>query len=485
MVSEQPVITVVGLGPGDPGMVTRAAWQALCDADELWVRTSRHPTLAALPAARQWQSFDAVYEAAASFADVYATIVAQVCARAQQRGGLTYAVPGHPLVAEATTRGILAQAAALRITVRIIGGVSFIEGCCEALGCDPLDPGLQLIDALELRAAPASAGTTWADHHGHAPYVAPWAPFPLQPTRPALIGQLFSRAVASDVKLTLLERYPADHTVRLVRAAGVADRQRVVACRLDELDHRDDFDHLTSLYVPALDPLADVRGLDGPATVVARLFGPAGCPWDHEQTHRSLRAALLEETYEVLEALDGDDPAALAEELGDVLLQVLMHAEIGRQSQAFELADVTAALATKLIRRHPHVFGDAAGGDPAAIVRAWEAIKREERAAAGQAARRPFDGIPPGLPALALAQQVARRAVRAGLIDAHAAAGRQQVDTALAAWHAAASADTLGDVLFALATLAQQLGLDAESALREAARRVRADHRAARDSSRE
>jgi tetrapyrrole methylase family protein/MazG family protein len=474
-VSERPVITVVGLGPGDPGMVTRAAWQALCDADELWLRTSRHPTLAALPAERHWQSFDAVYDAAASFADVYAAIVTQLCARVQQCGALTYAVPGHPLVAEATTRGILAQAATLGIAVRIIGGVSFIEGCCEALGCDPLDPGLQLVDALELRGAPSAQGPAWADQHGHAPYVAPWVPFPLQPTRPALIGQVFSRAVASDVKLTLLERYPAAHTVQLVRAAGVADQQRVVACRLDALDHRDNFDHLTSLHVPALAPLADVRSLDGPAAVVARLFGPAGCPWDHEQTHRSLRSALLEETYEALEALDDDDPLALAEELGDVLLQVLMHAEIGRQSQTFDLADVTAALATKLIRRHPHVFGDAAGGDPAAIVRAWEAIKREERAAGGLAARGPFDGIPPGLPALALAQQVARRAMRAGLLGEHPATGRERVDAALVAWRDAAGTDALGDVLFALTALAHQLGLDAESALREAVQRVKAD----------
>jgi tetrapyrrole methylase family protein/MazG family protein len=312
-------------------------------------------------------------------------------------------------------------------------------------------------------------------------------PFPLVPTRPALICQVYNRRVASQAKLSLMERYPAAHPIVLVRAAGVNGDERVWSVPLHELDHQDDLDHLTCVYVPPLDPLADLRGPEGVTYVAARLLGPGGCPWDREQTHQSLRPELLEETYEVLEALDAGDMSALAEELGDLLLGVLMHSEMARQAGEFDLGDVYEHIAAKLIRRHPHVFGDTSVAGSDDVLRNWEAIKRAERAASGQAPRGLFDGIPAGLPALMAAQETTRKASKAGFDSEDLRRPwdklREEVEELYAAAHSEPHADDraragrveeeFGDLMLAAAKLGYRLDVDAESALRAATAKFR------------
>lgn len=475
------MMTIVGLGPGDPGMVTRAAWDVLAATPLLFLRTAIHPTVAALPAGPAIHSFDAFYEQAASFDAIYARIADELIARAATGADVVYAVPGDPLVAEATTRRILAQARAQGIAVRVISGVSFIEPVCAALGIDPLERGLQLLDALDLalddQAGRRAAPDSWATLHGFE-YTPPLLPFPLVATRPALICQVYSRAIASHVKLSLLERYPADHAVTLVRAAGVAGEECVAELPLHELDHRSDIDHLTCVYVPPLTPLADMRSPEGAAYIVGRLLGPGGCPWDREQTPQSLRAALLEEVHEVLEALDADDDAALAEEMGDLLISVLMQSEMARQAGRFDLGDVFGTVASKLVRRHPHVFGTIEVAESSEVLRDWEAIKHAERAAKGAPSRGALDGIPASLPALATAQKLAYRAAQTGF-DApdveHAweLLGEELHELRAGAHDPVQAEAELGDALLALARLGWKLGIDAESALRAAIARFR------------
>ncbi|HWQ14249.1 MAG TPA: nucleoside triphosphate pyrophosphohydrolase [Roseiflexaceae bacterium] len=506
-----PGITVLGLGPGDASLLTRAAWEALGAARTLYLRTARHPTVAALPAHLELRSFDALYEQAAGFEEIYDHIAQELVARAASGEPVLYAVPGHPLVAEATTRRLLALARERGVATRIIPGLSFVEPTCELLGLDPLERGLQLLDALDLippfgfsvlrsqlpsheepqNSEPQTQAPSWASLHGRT-YHPPLVPFPLVATRPALVCQVYSRAIASHVKLSLMERYPAAHPVTLVRAAGVVGAERAWSVPLHELDRQEDIDHLTSLYAPPLEPLADLRGPEGVGYVVARLLGPGGCPWDREQDHRSLRGALLEEAHEALEALDAGDEEALAEELGDLLLNILMHSEIARQSGGFTIGDVYEHVAAKLIRRHPHVFEGVGGSgqdtalstgtappspNPSAgqVLQNWEQIKRGERAARGQAPRGALEGIPVSLPALAAAQQLMARAARAGfdspeiehaweLLHEEARELRAAAESGDAA-HLEAE---LGDLLLAAARLAWKLEVDAESALRAA-----------------
>lgn len=522
-------ITIIGLGPGDAGLITRAAWQAIESADVLYLRTAVHPTVDALPPGLELHSFDHLYQSAERFGEVYARIADDLVARAEQGEDVRYAVPGHPLVAEATTRHLLTLARERGVATRIIAGLSFVEPACELLELDPLAHGLQLVDALDFvppgdqgprtkgaaasAAAPSSiggsssgAGPSWASLHGHE-YEPALVPYPLAPTRPALICQVYSRAVASHVKLSLMERYPAEHPVTVVRAAGVAGEERAWTVPLHELDHQEEIDHLTSVFVPALEPLANLRGPEGVDAVVARLMGPNGCPWDREQSPQSLRATMLEECHEVLEALDAGDDELLAEELGDLLLNILMQAEMGRQAGSFSMADVYEQIGAKLIRRHPHVFGEArdlrleasqASGADATdeprdaantsltsqasrlssgqVLANWEQIKRGERAAKGKEQRGALDGIPPDLPALATAQKLTSRAAKAGFDSPELEHAwdllREELDELRAAGPAEAEAE-LGDALLAAAKLGWKLGVDAESALRSAGARFK------------
>ena len=210
--------------------------------------------------------------------------------------------------------------------------------------------------------------------------------------------------------------------------------------------------------------------------IVKRLRGPGGCPWDREQTAESLRPCLLEEAYEVLDAIGSSDPAALRDELGDLLLQVVMQAEFAAEAERFTIEDVIAAILAKMIRRHPHVFGGAVVADSSDVLRHWSRIKAEERAAKdGASDRSVLSGIPPELPALHAAYRMGEKAARVGFDWASArdalAKVREEIaelEQALAAGAPAPIEHELGDVLFALASVARLAEQNPEMALRAA-----------------
>jgi tetrapyrrole methylase family protein/MazG family protein len=382
-------------------------------------------------------SFDDLYERCESFEEVYVAIAEQVITLGARPQGVIYGVPGHPGVAERTVQLIRERAEAAGLPVRIVPGLSFIEPALTAVHLDPLDEaGFQLADATIL------AGR----HHP-----------PLDPDRPALIAQVYSREVASDVKLTLMAVYPPEHPVTLVDAAGTI-HERVVRISLAEMDHIREWGLLSSLFVP---PLPVPSSLAHFQELVARLRAPDGCPWDRAQTHQSLRADLLEECAEVLDALDAEDLDALREELGDLLLHVVMQAQIAAEEGEFTLADVIAEISAKIIRRHPHVFGEVEVAGIDELYRNWEAIKRQERQSKGEAERGLFANIPLALPALARAQKIARRALKAGWTP-------PDLEAAWENWRASPEEDRLGALLLALAAAAQVAGVDAEQALRVA-----------------
>ena len=440
-------IEILGLGPGDPGLITREVWEALERAEEIYARTVRHPTVIALPEGirRKVRSFDAFYEEHETFDEVYRAIAEEVIRLGQRPQGVTYAVPGHPLVGETPTRLILQRAGEKGIRVEVKEGLSFLEPTFTALELDPLAQGLQVVDASELA----------AHHHPR-----------LDPDRPALIAQIYDRFVASQVKAALLDLYDDEHPVTLVIAAGARDR-RVLRIPLYELDREEGINHLTSLYVPPAPRECSPLTLQ---EVVAHLRAPDGCPWDRKQTHQSLRPYLLEEAYEVLEALDSGDPEKLRDELGDLLLQVFLHAQIALEEGEFRLEDVIANLIAKLKRRHPHVFGDVKVKDAAEVLRNWEDIKRAERGE--EDFRSALDGVPKSLPALAQAQAYHRKAAQAGFdwpdIEGVWQKFYEEVEELRQARTPEEVESELGDLLASVVNLARWLGVDAESALRKA-----------------
>lgn len=432
-------ITVVGLGPGAAEHLTRRAWRALQEADAVYLRTNRHPAVAELPRAGRCISFDDIYEAHSRFDDVYAQITARLLEAARRGESLVYAVPGDPLVGEATVARLLSRAAQEDLQIEIVHGVSFIEPCLALLGMDALD-GLQILDALEVAEA----------YHP-----------PINPAQPALLAQVYSRAVASNLKLTLMNQYPDSFPVQLLHAAGT-EEALAEALPLYKIDRSPHIGVMTALYLPQLDTLSSFLALQN---IIAHLRSPAGCPWDREQTHQSLRPFLIEEAYEVLETLDTADSAALCEELGDLLLQIVLHAQIATDDGEFQMADVLRQLNQKLIRRHPHVYDDVdVAGDSDAVTRNWEDIKRAEKAADAGASRSILDGIPKMAPALLVAHRYSARVAKVGF-DWEAAQGviekaREEWDEVFSAESDEARALEIGDLIFVLVNWLRWLGVD-------------------------
>ena len=265
--------------------------------------------------------------------------------------------------------------------------------------------------------------------------------------------------------------YPAGHPVGRF---GVADETTVGGLTADSL--------AAPLYVR---PVAPELALAGPWSmpwISDRLRRPDGCPWDREQTHASLRKHLLEETYEVYDALEAGATPALAEELGDLLLQVVLHAQLAAEAGVFDLADVQAAIAAKIVRRHPHVFGDAEARTASDVNRQWERIKADERAAAAERgdgdgqpagiAKSALDGISASLPALASSQEMQERAANLGYDWPSIEGVLDKVAEELAELRAAGTdaewAEEFGDLLFVLVNVARRHGIESEAALRAA-----------------
>jgi len=249
---------------------------------------------------------------------------------------------------------------------------------------------------------------------------------------------------------------------------------------LYELDRNHFANHLSTLYVPPVDELTALRVPETLRYITMRLRrDPDGCPWDREQTHQSLIRYVIEETYEVVEAIEENDMEGLPEELGDLLLQVYLHSEIARQHQEFSLDDVYEHVNAKLIRRHPHVFGQTEVDNAGQVVQNWEVIKRQERAAAGKDVQTEsvLDGVPLASPALMVAQEYQKRAARLGFdykntqsVLAKLAEELQELQQAVTLEE---QRDEMGDVLFIVARLARALHVDAEEALRRANRKFR------------
>ncbi|MED3804826.1 nucleoside triphosphate pyrophosphohydrolase [Lysinibacillus xylanilyticus] len=347
-------LTVIGLGAGDFNQLQMGVYKKLKAARKLYVRTVDHPVLEELSAeGLQFESFDAVYEKHNSFQPVYEEIAEKLVA-ATANEDVMYAVPGHPLVAEQTVQLLIAAADEGKVKLVIEGGQSFLDPIFGALKIDPIE-GFQLLD-----------GTSFSMHD-------------INMRQHILIAQVYDTFSASEVKLTLMEKYDDEYPVTVVTAAG-SSQEKLVTVPLYELDQSVEVDNLTTVYVPPVKSQEDaLRDWTTFRQIIAVLRGPNGCPWDQKQTHESLKKYLLEEAHEYLAAVDAEDDFAMIEELGDVLLQVFLHAQIGEDQGYFTLEDVLASISEKMIRRHPHVFGDVSVEDAEGVVANWEVIKAEEK----------------------------------------------------------------------------------------------------------
>jgi tetrapyrrole methylase family protein/MazG family protein len=447
------VVRVVGLGPGDVDLLTRRTARLLEQAPVVRLRTRVHPAASGLGAI---ESYDEWYERAESFEALYDAIVEDLISlsASSPNGEVVYAVPGSPIVAERTVELLRERDDVVTICEP---AVSVIDVACAALGRDPMASGLRVVDAL---------ATTE----------------PLRGPGPLLVLQAYS----SEVLAMVADRLPANTVVTVLHHVGLGD-EVVRELRADELASFLEVDHLTSLWIDGLRTAGEAT--DDLVDFMRRLRRE--CPWDQEQTHASLTRHLLEESYETLDALETfvrleaeglDVDAAVAhveEELGDLLFQIVFHAELGDEEDRFSLATIADGVRDKLIGRHPHVFGDVQVSDSNEVATRWETLKRDEKGRDSIT-----DGIAWELPALTLYTKLLRKAA---LVDLRASSGdesrRRAIEAlrsltigARAASDAESSSDAAsawGDAASELVAAAQWAGVDLEGVLRERALRLR------------
>ena len=463
------MITIVGLGPGAVGHLSLETMSIMQGCEQVILRTAVHPTVSELSKQGvHYTSCDDLYETGASFEEVYQNVVSRVLAAAT-RGDVVYAVPGSPLVAEKTVVLLREQAKEQGVELVIKPSMSFLDLAYVALGIDPI-AGLRIIDAQDFGAI-ADAGQY-----------------------PLMITQVYSQLVASDLKIALMENLADDYELYFLRNMGLPDEE-CRAVKLFELDRQPNIDHLTSVYIPPMgeddalpsgimafgedeeDEVAeemvattsfddvDIQPL---VDVMRTLREPGGCPWDREQSHASIRSNMIEEVYEYLEAVDAEDTEGMREELGDVLMQIVFHARMAEEAGRFDLQDVIDEVVDKLIRRHPHVFGETKVHGSDEVLVNWEAIKKTEKTER----KHVLDGVAQGLPALMRAYKLQSKAAKVGFdwpdtkgVWAKVQEELGELQEALASGDSKAAESELGDVLFAIVNYARHFKIEPEVAL--------------------
>ena len=399
-------IQLVGLGPGRPGQLTLEAREALDRAQRIFLCTAKHPLARQLAQDPRTTVLDYIFDEAESLDAAYQRIARTVVEQGR-RSTVVYAVPGDPSIGDGICQLIRRDAAAASLSCRTIHGVSLIEPFCAAIGLDPLIDGLQIVEASALILAVHGG----SEMRAVDPFAGRYRPY--EPTRPLMIPQIDGQKILTSVKQALLQCYPPESPVNLVSDAGL-EQEHVWSGALETVDRHPPADRHMTLHVQPLSPIAPRGDFGTLSSVVALLRSPDGCPWDREQTSESIRHNLLEEAYEAVDALDALDAAdrqSFMGELGDVLLQVVMHAQFAREAGEFTIEDVINEVSDKLIRRHPHVFGDVKLSTADGVLSNWEKIKVSERGADASI----FAGLPKSLPALHMFQIVARRAGRHGI----------------------------------------------------------------------
>jgi tetrapyrrole methylase family protein/MazG family protein len=444
----EKTIEIIGLGAGDLDQLPLGVYKKLKNSGHLYLRTKEHPVIVELEEeGLQYTSFDSIYEKHDQFEAVYEEI-AKVLLEKADTEKVIYAVPGHPLVAERTVQLLLNYGPEKGVEILVGGGQSFLDAIFQALKIDPVE-GFQLLDGTDLQ------------------------PSDLQITQHIFISQVYDQFVASEVKLTLMERLPDDYTVYIVTAAGSSEEE-ITAVPLYELDHKVSLNNLTSIYVPPVkDEQIRLQEFTKLREIIAQLRGPNGCPWDKEQTHESLKKYLIEESYEVIDAVNSGDLDHLVEELGDVLLQVMLNAQIGEDEGYFSIDDVIKILSEKMIRRHPHVFGSVKVENSDEVLANWQEIKNQEKGEK-KPEKSLLDGVSFALPNLLRAYELQKKAAKVGFDWKEIGPALEKVKEELQEFEEelvkgesfiSLARQEYGDLLFAFVNIARFLKIQPEEAL--------------------
>ncbi len=435
-----PMLTLVALST--PKNISLSALSCCKNAKTLFVQTAKTPCVQPLvEVGLDFLSMDELYAESADFPSLNEAIC-KTLLKACEKGDVVYAVPGSG-ISEALM-GLSLKAKAHGICVKFIAGAGFAQSCISeaALGFD------------EYRVSAASALTA-----------------PINPAVALAIEELDSSLSAGEVKLMLLEYYPSSHSVEFCTLQNNGC-YNIKTIPLFELDRQAHYNAPTVVLVKPLPLLSLERfGFNELEAIIAYLRGPKGCPWDREQTHESLKKNMVEECYEALEAIENKDDSALCEELGDVLLQCVLHAEIARERGSFCARDIISTLVEKLIYRHPHVFKGTNAASAEAVIEKWEQLKKAEKQFLTHGDV--LSAVPKNLPSLMRANKLQLKASQAGFDWDNAALALNKLEEELLELKEALNgsgdeASELGDLLFAAVNVARLLKLEPEELLSKA-----------------
>lgn len=436
-------ILIIGLGPGDMDLISHGGLKALQSGKKTYLRTCKHPIVEDLKNfGICFDELDYFYEKEEAFDQVYDKISRFIVDKGQLED-IIYAVPGHPRVAEMTVSLIEEYALAKNIKVDIIPSMSFVDAMFNYLSVDPVY-GFKLMDALNIDKEQIDTSCA------------------------SVITQVYDKYIASNVKLKLMEYYHEEEYIYVVKGAGIKSKEEKHKIKLYEMDRYDIYDYLTSIYIPISTTKMryEVKDLED---IMIKLRSEDGCPWDKKQTHESLKTHIIEEAYELLNAIDNKDTDEIIEELGDILLHVVFHSQIGKESGYFNITDVCESICKKLTYRHPHVFkGENINEDD--YLKKWEELKKEEKGE--ETITQSLKRIPNHLPALMKAHKVQHKASLVGfdwddiadvykkieeeykeVIDAHRLNNIEYIE------------EELGDLLFSVVNLTRFLNVEPEEAL--------------------
>ena len=439
-------LTITGLGPGGKEHMSMATIGELKRHEIVYLRTANHPGVEFLKEEGiNFETFDKVYEEKEDFQAVYEEM-ANIILTELERKDVIYAVPGHPYVAEKSVQILLEKCEEKNIKTKVYPAMSFIDAMLMALKIDAID-GFKLLDALQLDTQ--EPDTTMAN----------------------IITQVYDPLIASEVKLKLMEYYNDEQEIIIVKNAGIPEIQKVEKIPLYELDRLKWIDHLTSIYIPRIDTdQQKYYNVNNLVEIMEILRSEDGCPWDREQTHDSIKPNLIEESYEVLEAIELKDDVLLEEELGDLLLQVVFHSQIASERQAFNFREVIDSICRKLVYRHPHVFEKTKVDNYKEALSTWEAQKEREKQISSTTESMLI--VPKGLPALMRADKLQKKAADVGFDWDHIKGVikklHEELGEVLEAYYLEDPEkikEEIGDLIFATVNLSRFLGVNPEDAL--------------------
>lgn len=439
------MIKIVGLGPGSKESLTLGTINELESGKKIFLRTEKHPIAEYLREKNiEIRTYDEMYEKEDCFDDIYSKIAKDLIEQHEKHGDIVYAVPGHPFVSEKSVLDLISVCEQKNIQYEVISAVSLIDIMMEKLHINSTE-GLKVIDAFDIKnqILDKRIGT--------------------------IITQVHNQFIASEVKLKLLEFYNDETEIIYTHAIGIKGQENIRKIKLFEIDMQEDIDYLTAVYIPKDNN--NKKDFADLLNIVEILRGENGCPWDKEQTHESLRKALIEEAYEVIDAIDQKDDDSMVEELGDVLLQVVFHASLGNDDEYFNISDVIQGICNKMISRHPHVFGDVNDvNNSADVLVKWDEIKKGEKGYSGLCEE--MRGITKGLPATLRAHKVQQKAKKVGFdfADVNEAIEKlkEEINEVIDVYNMGKLdkiEEEVGDLFFSIVNVSRILKIDEEIAL--------------------